>query len=172
MIKQMKPKVNSYIYFSIVILGLLFGNNFVTYSRNDINECNQALIISELIVCDTNIYYALERIINEEKEINIHFTDSTVFGVWVTESLNNECFIITITGTDNLNMLVQIGDFEGFFKYKGHYFILMTECSKLFHDSGDYQTLDIDTSLDIYEDDRWPFHYIKYCHGAFIPIEH
>ena len=167
----MKPKANSYIFFSVVILGLLFGNVFISSGSNEINKYHQTIILRELIICDTNMYSVLQMIINEERKNNIYFSDSTVFGVWVEESQNNEFLIITISGTDNLNMLVQINNLEGFFKFKGHYFILITECSKLFRESGQYQTLSIDLSLDIYDDDRWPFHYIKYHQGDFILLE-
>jgi len=167
----MKLKANFIIIFPVVVLGLILGNIFISYSSNKINDSCQSVIVRELVISDTNIYSILQRILYEEKKNNTHFSDSTIFGVWVEESPSKELLLVTISGTDNLNMLVQSGNLEGFFKYKGHYFILMTECSKLFRASDKYQTLGVDLSLDIYEDDRWPFHYIKYYHGAFVLVE-
>ncbi|MDP2722134.1 MAG: hypothetical protein Q8O72_05215, partial [Bacteroidales bacterium] len=155
----MKTEIKTCTYFCVVFFGLLFGNILISQGSIDNNKYCQTIDVREMVMRDTNIYILLDSIIDTEQSINIHFTDSTVFGVWVEDSSNNESLLITISGSENLNILLQIGDVEGFFKYRGHIFIIMTACSKLFIESNQYQTLNIDPSVEIYEDDRWPFHY-------------
>ena len=164
--------MKTHVYFYVLIVfGFLSPNYFISngFTRNIVNA--QTIDVRKLILIDTNMYTILHSIIQSEKSNNIHYSDSTVFGVWVENSKKDDATLITITGTYSLSIIFQIRTVSGFFKCEGHYFILMTECSELFRESGNYQTFNIDSSVEVFDDDRWPFHYIKYYEGAFIPIE-
>jgi hypothetical protein len=166
----MKNKLVKYIVIPIMLFGAVYGSNI---RSNHITGCDnpQAIVLKELIVCDTTVYSIFQKIIQTERSNNVYFNDKTVFGIWVEESIENESLLLTITGSANQSILLQIGDVKGFIKYRGYFFFLMTECTKLFIDSSKHKTFHFDPSVEIYDDDRWPFHYIKYYNKTFHFIE-
>ena len=166
----MNNKLVKYIVIPVMLFGAVYGSNT---RSNDNTGCDnlEAIVLKELIVCDTTFYSILQKIILTERSNNVYFTDKTVFGIWVEESIENESLLLTIAGSANQSILLHIGDVKGFVKYGGYYFFLMTECPKLFSHSCRHQTFYIDPTVEIYDDDRWPFHYIKYYNKTFYFIE-
>jgi hypothetical protein len=166
----MNNKLVRYIVIPVMLFGAHYGSN-TRSNDNTVYENLQPIVLKELIVYDTTFYSILQKIIFTERSNNIHFNDTTVFGIWVEEAIENESFFLTITGSANQSILLQIGNVKGFIKYREYIFFLMTECNKLFRDSCRYQTFHIDPTVEIYDDDRWPFHYIKYYNKTFHLVE-
>jgi hypothetical protein len=166
----MNNKLVKYIFVSLMFIGVPYGSNTMS-NDNTCYENSQSIVLKELIICDTTFYSILQKIIVWERSNNTHFNYTTVFGIWIEESIENETMLLTITGSANQSILLQIGNVKGFIKYDGCIFFLMTECAKLFHKSSKYQTFYIDPTVEIYDDDRWPFHYIKYFNETFHLIE-
>lgn len=149
--------VTSFLYLTI------FSHNGITISTGD----KQTIDVKKLVLLDTNVYAILDSIIHKEQSNNAHFTDSTVFGVWIEKSKKNDASLITITGTYSLSVIFLNRTPYGFFRHRGYYFMVMTEFSELFHESRKAQSFIIDTLVEIFDDDRWPFHYIRYHEGVF-----
>jgi hypothetical protein len=92
----MNNRLVRYIVIPIMLFGAFYGSNTRSNDNNNYEDF-QAIVLKELIVCDTTFYSILQKIIFTERSNNIHFNDTTVFGIWVDEAIENESFFLTIT---------------------------------------------------------------------------
>jgi hypothetical protein len=152
---------------------LLISTSLFSQTEKDVTSKIQSFSYEVKIynVLDSTLFQLLDSVLISERTTNKYFSDSVYFGINVIPAKDSDLSTLTVVGTDIKRLFIESKELVGLFKYKGHYFFLLSDLNELFSKTCAYHSFEINSSdEEISDDDRWPFYYFGYDGDSFFIV--